>query len=92
MDTADTGDRILYEGEIGRLRAQPVSSVGQPFDPTRHEAVGTEAADDAEPGIIVREARRGWRLGDDLLRAAQVIVATASEPSDEERQASHGRA
>jgi molecular chaperone GrpE (heat shock protein) len=26
--------------------------------------------------------RRGWRLGDELLRPAQVVVATAEEPAD----------
>jgi molecular chaperone GrpE (heat shock protein) len=35
-----------------------------------------------EPGMVAREVRRGWRLGDDLLRPAQVVVVTAGEPAD----------
>ena len=37
------------------------------------------------PGTVVREVRRGWRLGDELLRPAGVIVATAQEPADQWR-------
>jgi molecular chaperone GrpE len=32
-----------------------------------------------EPGTVTRELRRGWRLGDELLRPAQVVVATPRE-------------
>jgi molecular chaperone GrpE (heat shock protein) len=28
-----------------------------------------------EPGTVIRDLRRGWRLGDELLRPAQVVVA-----------------
>ena len=39
-------------------------------------------ADGVEPGTVVREVRRGWRLGDELLRPAQVVVATPAEAAD----------
>jgi molecular chaperone GrpE len=56
-----------------------MKSVGQPFDPNLHEAVATMPSDDLEPGVVAREVRRGWRLGDALLRPAQVVVATPGE-------------
>ena len=31
-----------------------------------------------EPGIIALEVRRGWWLGDTLLRPAQVVVTNAA--------------
>ena len=31
--------------------------------------------ENAEPGTVLQEVRRGWRLGDDLLRPAQVAIA-----------------
>ena len=50
-------------------------SVGEPFDPARHEAVGTVESDDQEEGTVVEEVNRGYRWGDDLLRPARVRVA-----------------
>ncbi len=35
-------------------------------------------SESVEPGTVVREVRRGWRLGDELLRPAQVVVAAAA--------------
>jgi molecular chaperone GrpE (heat shock protein) len=32
--------------------------------------------------MVTDEVRRGWRLGDDLLRPAQVVVGTAPEPAE----------
>ena len=52
---------------------------GRPFDPNVHEAVATVPANGVEPGTVVREVRRGWRLGDALLRPAQVVVVAARE-------------
>jgi molecular chaperone GrpE (heat shock protein) len=46
-----------------------------------HEAVSTIAAHDIEPSTVAREVRRGGRLGDDLRRPAQVMVAIAPEPA-----------
>jgi molecular chaperone GrpE len=52
--------------------------VGEPFDPTIHEAVATIPAEGPETDIVVREERRGWRLEGQLLRPARVVVAVAS--------------
>ena len=59
----------------------PVETVGQPFDPKLHEAIGTVPSDEVEPGTVAREVRRGWRLEDGLLRPAQVVVAKDAEPA-----------
>ena len=50
-------------------------SVGQRFDPTRHEAVATVRDVEAAPGTVVDEAGRGYLWNEDLLRAARVRVA-----------------
>ncbi len=54
------------------------AAAGEKFDPAWHEAVGEEAADGAPAGSIVRVLRKGFRLRDRLLRAAQVVVARAA--------------
>src|SRR5207302_1825244 len=90
---AGSTDHDFYEGVAATHRlflaalreagAEPIESVGRPFDPNLHEAVAAvPAADEVAPGTVVREVRRGWRLGDELLRPAQVVVATAEEPAD----------
>jgi molecular chaperone GrpE len=89
---AGSTDRDFYEGVAAIYRlflaalreagAEPVEAVGRRFDPTLHEAVATVAPDGDEPGTVVREVRRGWRLDDELLRPAQVVVATDREAPD----------
>jgi molecular chaperone GrpE len=85
---AGSTDSDFYEGvaETHRLfitalseaGAEPVDSVGRSFDPKVHEAVSMVPSEGVEPGTVIEEVRRGWRLGDQLLRPAQVIVATAA--------------
>lgn len=86
---AGSSDPAFYDGVasthrllLGALReagAEPIETIGRPFDPRVHEAVSTVAAGDAPSGTIVGEARRGWRLGDELLRPAHVVVASDDE-------------
>jgi molecular chaperone GrpE len=52
-----------------------VSALGQPFDPSRHEAVGMVEGGDAAANTVVAEHRAGYMIGDRLLRPAIVIVA-----------------
>jgi molecular chaperone GrpE len=46
-----------------------------PFDPHVHEAVLTQARDDAVPGSVLEVLQRGYRVGDKVVRPARVIVA-----------------
>jgi molecular chaperone GrpE len=50
-------------------------SVGERFDPTRHEAVATVPDADNASGTVVDEAGRGYVWGEELLRPARVRVA-----------------
>ncbi len=63
---------------IDFLRAQgvtPVQSVGQAFDPNRHEAVDHVASQTHPPNTGVDEFHRGYLIGDRVLRPARVSVA-----------------
>ena len=92
LDAGST-DRDFYEGIAATHRlfldalreagAAPIESVGRPFDPNVHEAVATAPADGVPPGTVAGEVRRGWQLGNELLRPAQVVVAAAEEPANE---------
>lgn len=50
--------------------------VGKVFDPKLHDAVGTVASPDSEPGTVVHVVRSRYGDGDKVLRPAGVIVAT----------------
>ena len=53
----------------------PIEAVGQPFDPTLHEAIGHEESDELPEDTVVSEVRRGYRLHDRVVRPALVRVA-----------------
>lgn len=71
-----------FVAALAEAGAEPVETVGKMFDPVVHEIVATEPAEDVEPGTVVREMRRGWRLGGELLRPAQVVIASLDEGAD----------
>ncbi|HEY2259417.1 MAG TPA: nucleotide exchange factor GrpE [Solirubrobacteraceae bacterium] len=60
---------------LGRVGIEPYSPEGQPFDPQFHEAVAQQPAEGAQPGTVVEVFQRGYRLGDNVLRPARVVVA-----------------
>jgi molecular chaperone GrpE len=53
----------------------PIEAVGTDFDPHVHQAVVHEASTTHRDGEVIAELRRGYRLGDRLLRPALVKVA-----------------
>ncbi len=55
-----------------------VETVGHAFDPHLHQAVAYDESPGAADGEVIGEMRRGYRLGDRLLRPALVRVAKAS--------------
>jgi molecular chaperone GrpE len=59
---------------LQRRGVAAIETVGRQFDPSWHEALAAEPAGDRSDGLIVAEIRRGYRMGDRLLRAAMVKV------------------
>jgi molecular chaperone GrpE len=60
---------------LGRRGVTPVDAVGADFDPNLHQAVTTEPAGGHRDGEVVEQFRRGYLIGDRLLRPAMVKVA-----------------
>ena len=52
-----------------------IESVGTPFDPTLHEAIGHEESDEHPEDTVVSEVRKGYRLHGRVVRPALVRVA-----------------
>ena len=61
-----------------------VKSVGETFDPSRHEAIAQQPGPE---GVILSEVRKGYKLKDKLLRAPQVVVGSGEEAESPETKA-----
>lgn len=60
---------------LKRRGVEPIDVVGEMFDPSWHEAIAHEPANGRPDGQITEEVRRGYRIGQKLLRPAMVKVA-----------------
>lgn len=72
------GVRMTLKGfldVLAKYGVNPFESVGQPFDPNRHEAVTREQTSEYPDMTVTREFHRGYTLRDRLLRPAMVAVA-----------------
>jgi molecular chaperone GrpE len=89
----DTG--VLIEGvrltiqqllqTLNKFGVSSFESVGNPFDPAKHEAMLVVETDQHEPNQVLEEFQKGYFLNDRLLRPATVSV---SKPPKEEAQTS----
>ena len=69
--------RDQFLATLERLGVKKVVALGETFDAMRHEALSTApVSDDAQNGRIVAVVREGYRIGDELLRPASVVVGT----------------
>jgi molecular chaperone GrpE len=57
----------------------PIDAIGAPFDPSLHEAVASVPGTGRPEGEVVAEMRRGYMVGDRVLRPSMVGVADGSE-------------
>jgi molecular chaperone GrpE len=61
---------------LKRRNVSPIDATGTDFDPNLHQAVGQEVSDEHREGEVIEDLRRGYQLGDRLLRPSMVKVAT----------------
>jgi molecular chaperone GrpE len=74
------GVELIHAKLQDLLRKQGVRGIealGADFDPNVHQAVSHEASPEHREGEVIGELRRGYMLGDRLLRPAMVKVAKA---------------
>lgn len=63
---------------------EPIKTDGK-FDPKRHEATLTrDTNDETKHNHVIDELRRGYKLGDNVIRHAQVSIAQHNESASEE--------
>ena len=74
------GVELIHAKLHDLLRKQgvrPIDALGADFDPNVHQAVVHESSPEHREGEVIGELRRGYMLGERLLRPAMVKVAKA---------------
>jgi len=76
------GIELIYQRLLEALKKiglEPMVSVGEKFDPHRHEAVEMTPSQEHEDHTVIEEYRRGYNFRGRLLRPAMVKVAVKPE-------------
>ena len=83
------GVHLIYRQLLGLLDREGVKripTVGEPFDPHKHEAVAqADATDGASENTIVEEVQVGYTMHGKVIRPAMVKVAKTSATQEEPR-------
>jgi molecular chaperone GrpE len=77
-DQLRTGVELIVkqmEEILNKMQVSAIPTVGEPFDPRVHEALGAVDRDDVPDQHVAEEVRRGYRLRERLIRPALVRVA-----------------
>jgi molecular chaperone GrpE len=81
-DAYRRGVELIHRQLVEVLRkrgVRPIEALGADFDPYYHQAVAHEPAEGRRDGEILEEFRRGYMLGDRLLRPSMVKVAKGAQ-------------
>ncbi len=73
-------------GVLERFGLKSFSTLGEAFNPHRHEAMAHQASSEYPADTVMAEYRRGYTMNDKLVRPALVAVSKGPEGSDVEAQ------
>jgi molecular chaperone GrpE len=76
-----------FTGTLERMGIKRINCVGQPFDPSLHEAIQHVDSNEHPAGVIAHEVQPGYQLNEHLLRAAMVMVSQGPPKSAAEPEA-----
>jgi molecular chaperone GrpE len=83
-DAVVAGFQLVYDQLLAALQKFGLVSIdaeGQPFDPHEHEAAAYVPSEEHPEGTVMVQTRRGYKLGDQLLRPAQGVVSSGPAPA-----------
>lgn len=66
-----------FNDVLTKIGLEVIATEGEEFDPNLHEAVMQTPTDEKPENVIITELQKGYKLGDKVLRASLVNVATA---------------
>ncbi len=82
----------LFRKQLRANGVEPIDVLDKPFDPHISQAVGLMPVSEASrDGLVVEEVLRGYRIGENLLRPAQVRVGHFERYRDDSTVAAWGR-
>lgn len=84
LESFVTGIKMISKEMLNTIEKYGVIKLqtqGEKFDPSLHEALGTEPTNEIPNGHIARVFKDGYKFHDRLLRPAQVIIATEKKDS-----------
>ncbi len=88
-DTLTEGVRLVRD-KLQKIltdhHVEVVDATGCAFDPSMHEALMQQPSADHEPGQVISQIQKGYRLHDRVLRPAKVIVSAATEAETTEAE------
>lgn len=61
---------------LGKSKVEQIEAVGEPFDPNKHQAVGTQPDDSVPEETVVAVYQKGYQMGERVLRPAMVVTST----------------
>ncbi len=67
---------------MGKFGVTAFESHLQPFDPTKHQAIGQMETEELEEETVIEEIQKGYRLNDRILRPALVMVSKKKNKED----------
>ncbi len=72
------GVLLVFRGlrdSLTRNGVEAVDPAGERFDPVVHEALSAVPTDGVESGVVVEVMQKGYRLDEQLIRPARVVVS-----------------
>lgn len=60
---------------LANFGVEAIETVGETFNPEFHEAVSSVEDDELESGTIKEEVRKGYKIGEKVIRHSMVVVA-----------------
>jgi molecular chaperone GrpE len=81
-DTAIEGINLcckLFVDVLEKEGIKAIDPLGEPFDPSEHQAMSMVENSDMEPNSIAAVVQKGWKLNERLVRPAMVMVVKGNE-------------
>lgn len=85
MAKQSKSETVVIEGLAGILKnfdsllrsegVMEIETIGTPFDPNVHDAIGFSHQDEIEENIITKEIRKGYMLNNKVLRPSLVLIS-----------------
>lgn len=81
MDAIKEGLKMIFnefKKALEELGIQRVDAVGQPFDPTIHDAMAHEPSEEHDEGTVCKQWSSAYKIGDKVIRPATVVVSSGT--------------